>query len=270
MHAARILGYPAVGLDSMLGEKFKIRMDKRHQKANWAARPLTKEQIHYARLDTHYLFQLRDVMEKELKQRERYSFAKEDFDRACAFEEVKQKVNGDSWMRFAARKDLTLRELTTLSHLCKWRDQEAERLNRPPYKVIMDDVLISVAKTLPEQKVDLSGAGLSERQIRLWGEPVLSSLRRGLAAPLVSRKPVEVKDDAYLRRMEKLKAWRKKAGLEMKVESDVILPKPYLAPLCENPPKTMDDLKMILKDTPSRYEKYGEQILKLFGGRNAH
>ena len=46
------------------GEKFGIRMDKRHQKANWGARPLTKEQIHYARLDTHYLFDLRDALEK--------------------------------------------------------------------------------------------------------------------------------------------------------------------------------------------------------------
>jgi ribonuclease D len=269
MHAARVLGYPAVGLDSMLGEKFKIRMDKRHQKANWAARPLTREQIHYARLDTHYLFQLRDVLEKELIERGRFTFAKEDFTRACLFEEAKQKVNGESWMRFAARKDLTLRELTILAHLCKWRDQEAERLNRPPYKVIMDDLLISVAKSLPEQKVDLSAAGLSERQIRLWGDAVLGSLRRGVAAPLVQRKPIEVKNDAYLRRMEKLKAWRKKAGIEMKVESDVILPKPYLAPLCENPPKSMDELHEIMKDTPSRFEKYGEQILRLFGGKNA-
>lgn len=53
MQAARVLGYPAVGLDRLLGEKFNIKMDKRHQKANWAARPLTQDQIHYARLDTH-------------------------------------------------------------------------------------------------------------------------------------------------------------------------------------------------------------------------
>src|SRR5690349_10118960 len=66
MQAARIIGYPAVGLDRLLGDKFGIKVDKRHQKADWAARPLTEEQIHYARLDTHYLFDLRDVMEKEL------------------------------------------------------------------------------------------------------------------------------------------------------------------------------------------------------------
>lgn len=54
MQAARVLGYPAVGLDRLLGDKFGIRMDKRHQR-QIGLRPLTKEQIHYARLDTHYL-----------------------------------------------------------------------------------------------------------------------------------------------------------------------------------------------------------------------
>jgi ribonuclease D len=270
MHAARILGYPAVGLDSLLGKKFGIRMDKRHQKANWGARPLTKDQIHYARLDTHYLFNLRDVLEKELIEKDRLSFAKEDFARACFFEEMKQKVNGESWGRFSARKDLSLRELTIMAQLCKWRDHEAQKLNRPPYKVIMDDVFVILSKNPPDMKVDLSAAGLSEKQIRLWGDAVLAAVRHGMKAPLVERKQTELKNDAFLRRMEKLKVWRKKVGIEMGVESDVILPKPYLTLLSENPPTDIDDLALLMKDTPSRVEKYGAQILKVIGGKNAN
>jgi ribonuclease D len=267
MHAARVLGYPAVGLDSLLGKKFGIRMDKRHQKANWAARPLTKEQIHYARLDTHYLFRLRETLEKELIAAERLQCAQEDFARACYFEETKPKVNGESWTRFAARKDLSLRELTVLAQLCKWRDHEAEKLNRPPYKVIMDDVFVTLSKNPPELKVDLSAAGLSEKQIRLWGDSVLAAVKHGLTVPLVQRKQIEAKNDAYLRRVEKLKAWRKQVGIELGVESDVILPKPYLTLLAENPPQNIEDLNLLMKDTPSRIEKYGAQILKVIGGK---
>ena len=270
MQAARVLGYPAVGLDRLLGDKFKIQTDKRHQKANWAARPLTKEQIHYARLDTHYLFDLRDVLEQELIAKDRLVFAKEDFARACLFEEHKQKVNGESWGRFAGRKDLSLRELTILAYLCKWRDREAEKLNRPPYKVIMDDVFVLLVKNPPQQKVDLSAMGLSERQIGLWGDGVLAAIRHGVAAPLVERKQVETKNDAFLRRLEKLKAWRKNLGLEMGVESDIILPKPYLSALAENPPKDAEELALLMKGTPSRVEKYGAQILKLLGVNNAN
>jgi len=268
MQAARVLGYPAVGLDKLLGDKFGVRMDKRHQKANWAARPLTKEQIHYARLDTHYLFRLRDVLEKELRESGRLEFAQEDFARVCLAEEQKQKVNGETWERFAGRKDLNLRELTILAQLCKWRDKEAEKLNRPPYKVIMDDVFVLLSKNPPAHKVDLSAVGLSERQIHLWGDAVLAAIRQGESAALVERKQHKVKDDAFLRRLETLKAWRKKIGLELGVESDIILPKQYLAALAENPPKDENELALTMKDASSRMEKYGAQIIKLLGGKN--
>ncbi|GAB4498243.1 MAG: ribonuclease D [Anaerolineales bacterium] len=269
MHAARVLGYPAVGLDKLLGDKFGIKIDKRHQKADWASRPLTKEQIHYARLDTHYLFELRDVLENELKEKERLYFAKEDFERACRIEEAKSRINGSSWERFSGRKDLSLRELTIVSHLCTWRDKEAERLDRPPYKVVMDDVFIALAKNPPEAKVDLSAAGLSEKQIRLWGDMILSAIRNGAEAPLVVRREVERKDDAVLRRLEKLKVWRKKIGTDMKVESDIILPKPYLAVLSENPPKNLAELQTLMKDAPARFDKFGAQILKILGVKHA-
>jgi ribonuclease D len=270
MHAARILGYPAVGLDRLLNDKFKIQTDKRHQKANWAARPLTKEQIHYARLDTHYLFALRDVLEKELKEKGRFEFAKEDFTRACLFDEHKQKHNGESWERFSNRKDLSLRDLTILASLCKWRDGEAEKLNRPVYKVIMDDNLVLMSKNPPQHKVDLSAMGMSERQIHLWGDGVLAAVRHGITAPLVERKQVEAPNDAFLRRLEKLKLWRKKLGMEIGVESDVILPKPYVSAIAEQPPKSLEELALLMKETPTRVEKYGAQILKVLGTKNAN
>src|SRR5689334_2383426 len=71
MHAARVLGYPYVGLDNLLAQKFHFEMDKRHQKADWAVRPLTPSQLDYARLDTHFLFDLRDVLETELREKGR-------------------------------------------------------------------------------------------------------------------------------------------------------------------------------------------------------
>jgi ribonuclease D len=271
MQAARTLGYPAVGLDRLLGDKFGIVMDKRHQKANWAARPLTPDQIDYARLDTHYLFQLRDVMEKELREKGRWRVALEDFARACQVNGGGRKATGGgAWERFAARKDLSVRELTILAELCDWRDVEAERLNRPVYKVVGDDLLIEIAKNVPTHLVDLSGIGLSERQINLWGKELLDAIHRGVEAEPVQRKPAKRQDDAVLRRLDKLKAWRKKVGQELGVESDIVLPKAYLLRLAENPPKDRRELDAILQATPSRMEQYGSQILKLLGGRDAN
>src|SRR5262245_40598557 len=119
MQAARILGYSQVGLDNLLAEKFGVSMDKRHQKADWGARPLTSAQIDYARFDTHYLFQLRDLLENELREKGRWEIALEDFALACHVGEPKERnINGSLWKRFASRKDLSPRELTVISELC--------------------------------------------------------------------------------------------------------------------------------------------------------
>ncbi|HUG35033.1 MAG TPA: HRDC domain-containing protein [Anaerolineales bacterium] len=266
MHAARILGYSFVGLDNLLAEKLQVKVDKRHQKADWGARPLTPAQIDYARHDTHYLFALRDLLEAELRERGRFELALEDFARSCRLEESKEKLNGSTWRRFSGRKDVSLRELTILAELCQRRDLIAERLDRPPFKVIDDNLLLAIARNSPEKDVDLAVLGLSPRQIRLWGGEILAAFKRGTQAPLLNRDQPKRPSDAVLKRLDKLKNWRKKLAQEMKVESDVILPKTYLNMFAETPPKSLVDLEAIMADSPWRAKTYGTEILTLLGG----
>ena len=266
MHAARILGYAYVGLDNVLSEKFGVKIDKRHQKADWGARPLSAAQVDYARFDTHYLFQLRDLLEGELREKERWELALEDFALACNVNDPKEK-NGDSaWKRFAGRKDLSTRELTIMSELCLFRDHIAEKLDRPVFKVISDDILLDIARKLPEKDVDLAGIGLSTKQISLWGREILAATKRGVENPLVKREQAKRPSDALLKRLEKLKVWRKKLAKEMEVESDIILPKTYLNILAENPPKTLQDLQVAMGESPTRFNKHGAEIFRLIGG----
>jgi ribonuclease D len=266
MQAARILGYQYVGLESILAEKFNVKVDKRHQKANWAARPLSRAQLDYARMDTHYLIPLRDLLEPELREKGRWGFARDDFNLACQVDEPREKMNGASWKRFSTRKDVTPRELTILSELCLCRDAIAERMDRPSFKVIPDAVLLEIAKNIPEKDVDLAGIGLSQKQIHLWGGQILAAARRGAEMPLVKREQAERPKDAVLKRLDKLKTWRKKVAEEMKVESDIVLPKNFLQVLAERPPRDMEGLKNAMHESPYRFERYGDQILKLLGG----
>jgi len=175
----------------------------------------------------------------------------------------KEKMNGSSWRRFSGRKDVSPRELTVLSELCMCRDAIAEHMDRPPFKVIPDNILLDIAKNIPEKDVDLAGIGLSPKQIRLWGDQVLDATKRGVSAPLVKREQVERPKDAVLKRLDKLKTWRKKVAEEMKVDSDIVLPKKFLNSLAENPPKTMADLKLSMHESPFRFERYGDQIYGL-------
>ena len=55
----------------------------------------------------HIFCLLCDVLETELKQKERLQIAREDFIRACKVESPKEKLNGSSWRRFSMRKDIS-------------------------------------------------------------------------------------------------------------------------------------------------------------------
>jgi ribonuclease D len=139
-------------------------------------------------------------------------------------------------------------------------------MNRPVFKVIADAILLDLARNLPEKDVDLAGLGLSPKQIRLWGGEILEAVKRGTVAPLVERELAKRPNDAMLKRLQRLKNWRKKVAEELKVESDIVLPKAYLNRLAEHPPKNLQDLESMMNGSPTRFKKYGEQIYRLIGG----
>jgi ribonuclease D len=137
-------------------------------------------------------------------------------------------------------------------------------MNRPVFKVI--SMLFDRYRNLPEKDVDLAGLGLSPKQIRLWGDEILEAVKRGTVAPLVEREQAKRPNDAMLKRLQKLKNWRKKVGEELKVESDIVLPKMYLNRLAENPPRSLRELETVMHESPTRFNKYGEHIFRLLGG----
>jgi ribonuclease D len=262
MQAERILGFERVGLDAALEKYFNVIVDKRFQKADWGARPLARDLLEYARFDTRYLIPLRDALQRELEEKGRWELAREDFRRLCWTNGEFAAETPEPWERYANRRDLNLRELTILRELTNLREQIAAKLNRPPFKVIGDDKLFAIARAVPKTKKELADM-LSERQAARWGGEVLAAVGRGAEAPLVKRKPAQRPDDAFLRRLDALKEWRKKVAAQMGVESDIVLPRPFLNALAE---RGGHDLKSILENSPTRLAQYGEQILKVLGG----
>jgi len=263
MQAGRILGRRQAGLDRLLEEKFGVKMNKRFQKADWAVRPLSRDLLFYARLDTHYLIPLRDMLKAELEAKGLWQLAQEDFELACQPNGAKPKPEVPAWVRYGARRDLNPRDLTILNALLDWRDQAASELDRPAFKVLDDDRLIEITLAKPSTRQELAALGLTPRQMQNWAGPILQAVSVGLEAPLVKRRPLPRPDDVYLKRVEKLKDWRKKAAAKMDVESDVVLPRPLLLALAEKGPA---ELRSILKVSAWRLEHFGDEIKKVLGG----
>ena len=97
MSAARTLGWPQVGLAAILDTHFGVTMNKKYQRADWKRRPLTPEQLDYARLDTHYLVALRDKQLQALTESGRWPEAHEEFERLA-------RLRGDPDSRARTRR----------------------------------------------------------------------------------------------------------------------------------------------------------------------
>jgi ribonuclease D len=65
--AAQLLGIKAFGLAALLERYFGVKLDKKHQRADWSMRPLTPGMLDYAAQDTMYLLDLRDRLKAELE-----------------------------------------------------------------------------------------------------------------------------------------------------------------------------------------------------------
>jgi len=263
MVAARTLGYSAVGLGSLLTAKFGIVVNKRYQKADWAKRPLTRDMLDYARLDTHHLTPLRDILAIELIEKKLTPFAAEDFARLGRVDRNNHRSHRRAWERVSGAQQLSGAQLAILDELCQWRERTAEKLNRPPFKVVSDDRLLSLTLTAPAGRAGLAEAGLTSLQVERFGSGLLQALRRGEAGEPIQFPHNHVRPpESVLRRLERLKEWRKKTAASMGVESDIVLPRGHMAAIAEQGPRSLDELHEVMSDLPWRFRHFGDEILK--------
>lgn len=136
MIAAQLLGCERLGLVTVAEDYLNVSLTKTGQKSNWARRPLSEEQLRYATHDTHYLENLADRLEHELEKEGRREWHRQSCKRMVdATAQDNGKPAADPWrIRGAGR--LTRRQLAYLRAFWKWRDEEARKMNRPPFKVL--------------------------------------------------------------------------------------------------------------------------------------
>jgi ribonuclease D len=264
MIAARTLGWPQMGLAAILETRFGVKMDKRLQRADWGQRPLTPAQLNYARLDTHYLLALREILLGELTAQRRMEEAQEEFRRVERASADPANANASSFWRIGGARDLTPAQAGVLRELYLYRERQAERANRPPFKVMGDQTLLEVARRCPKRTSDLARiTGMTPAQIRRHATGVLRAVQQGLDSapphpPPFAREPDEVRE-----RYDRLHQWRKQTAQARGVESDVIVPREALWELARRAPRTLDELQHLKHLGPWRRRTYGAEILKV-------
>jgi len=261
MQAARILGMEKLGLSGLLSDLLGVEQDKRFQKANWGKRPMPEEMREYARLDTHFLLELRDILAKRLEQKRLMDLANEDFRRVCKVEP--NNHDAPLYTQVSGYHHLEPQQLAVLEELCRFRDQRAEALDLPHFKVINNSILLAIAQALPRSINELKGiTDVSAKILERYQKEFLEAVRKGLASPPIRLEKRKRPSQAYIDRMEALQDWRKEKGKAMGVQSGIVLPRDVLETIAAVNPRDLEELQTVMTDVPWRYESFGRDIIK--------
>jgi ribonuclease D len=264
MWAARVLGWPKVGLADILSTTFDVHPNKRYQRYDWGRRPIAPDALTYAWMDSHYLLPLREIQMAELHATGRWEEAQEIFTYLAETVEVPpEDTTARHFWRIKGIHRLSTHDQRRLFQLFLWREHTAEQLNRPPVMVMGNGRLIRLAQVQPRTREELAGVGLTPGQIRRFGTQLLKTLSAREVPELPEPPRQERTPEEVLRRFKTLKAWRKEVSDVRGVDSDVILPNATLWELAQHPPADAAGLLAVPGIGPWRQKTYGSDLLQL-------
>jgi ribonuclease D len=267
MWAARILGWPRVGLGDILDSTFNVHMDKHFQRYDWGKRPIDAKALTYAWMDSYYLLDLREIQKEALIASGRWEEAQETFDYLCQTIHPPADPNPDDFFwRIKGVHDLHPGEQQVLYRLHLWRDKQAQRMDRPAVKVVSNQRLIQLAQVQPRSYEELTRSGLTAYQAQRFGNGILKALHSPPLPMPPSPCNHERPPQDVINRYNALKAWRKDIAARRGVDSDVILPNAVLWELAHHPPHTLEALSDIPGIGPWRQKTYGPDLLRIVRG----
>ena len=271
MWAARILGYQRFGLASLLEQFFQVRLNKRYQKSNWCKRPLSAAQLAYAQHDTHFLFKLRDRLGQEIDEAGLAEEAAELFAEQTQITLNDNSFDPDSFWSINGARDLSRRQQAILKALNIYRDQEAQRRDRPLFKIFNEKTMLALAREAPSSMEELAHVhGMTRGQIRRYGRSLLQVIERAKQArpPAYPRRQNKRAPEIAMLRYDKLRQWRKERARSRGVESDVILSRGALWEIACTNPQSRDELDQLDSIGSYRCSAYAEEILDVLKEAN--
>ena len=183
--AAGFAGFSAqAGYTGLLHDLLRIRLAKSASFTRWDARPLTREQLRYAREDVEHLLPLADELQRRLSERGRLEWAREEC--AAVAESSDERVPEEAWRRLPRVAGLDARGRAIARELAAWRERTAAAEDRPVGAVVRDPTLVELAKRAPTSNRELGQIrGAGPDLVRRRARDILAAVERGREAPPV-------------------------------------------------------------------------------------
>ena len=238
--AAHFTGQDRLGLAPTLEQHLAIVVAKhKHlQRADWGRRPLSAEAIDYAAEDVASLLSLRDRLGQKLAQLGRNAWVAEELSRLEEIRYVPPEPPERAYTSVKGSGTLDGKGLAVLKSLYLFRDQEALRRGRPPFRVFSNETLLKLAK---EPNADpASVPGLRRFLDGRAGRMLRQAINNGVEAPPEQRpkrgeSPRPRPTPEEQRRFDALRAWRMERGKELAFDPSLVWPMSSLERLSREP-----------------------------------
>ncbi len=178
-----------LGYEALLGSMVGVKLRKSASFTRWDRRPLSEEQVSYAREDVLHLFDLADALQRQLDGRGRLEWAREE---CRALERASDAREPDTvFNRLPRINSLDPAQRAVAYELVTWRERTAEAEDRPVPSTLADAQLVEIAKRRPQSIERLSQIrGLHEGVLRRRGKALIEAVARGR-----EREPIPVEGE---------------------------------------------------------------------------
>ena len=265
--AAQLLGIRAFGLAALLERFFGVKLEKKHQRADWSMRPLSQDMLDYAAQDTMYLLELRDRLQEQLESAGRWSWAREEFQLLEGTRWPEEDPTG-AFLRIKGARDLTRRELAILREVVPWRDEVARRADRATFRVLGNEQLLDIARSKAQSREALAAIkGMPRGLLEQRHQEIVSAVARGLAVPDAElpkfpRAPRWDKDPEFDARVSAIKTVRDDAAQRLDLDPGVLCSRDRMEAVARKNPKTMEELSSIAELRRWQVELLGARFLE--------
>ena len=267
--AAAFVGSEKRGLAAVLKEYLNLNVskDKRLQRADWSRRPLSYELVQYAAEDVRHLDRLRDLLYQKLGDLGRIEWVQEEFERLTHVGFTPPDT--ERFLSVKGNRTLDGQGLAVLRSLHEFREKEALRRDRPPFKIMSDAVIVALAASPSSDLAQVKGIGR-------YGNGSASSavgqaIRDGQKAPPVKRPQTRLQGDRGFsleertkprERLRLLKGWRAGQADRLKLDGGLLWPAASLERLSRRPDGFEEELE---SDDVRRWQRgeLGESLRKV-------
>jgi len=181
--AAALVGgdYPAA-YHSLVSRLLGQSLGKGETRTDWRRRPLSRRQLEYALQDVAHLLPLYEKLNRQLESRGRKPWLQEELER---WQSDLESLDADQrWRRVSGISGLSPRGMAIARELWRYREAEAERRDKPPKRILRDDLIAELARRgAADEKRIAAVRGFERRDLRRQVPEIARHIERALALP---------------------------------------------------------------------------------------